>query len=241
MNSPGARIWLLISALSFGGCATMHYGDETHSADRKFAMSCDIDRSIAHKRFAALVCSLENKSTEWQIFEVTSLKVFAADKTPLHVSEPSEIEDFYTAYRFEHQTNAHNTDMVIAGLLVGGMAAMTSSDSAVGSSGAASVVGASVFSTGRSMSERHNDIQYGTHAASYSNTLFGPGHLLTPQTRIPSDLFVRKRVLVESASVNESPASLQVCFAKPSTECLVVPVYMSGRGECRSHVSGISC
>lgn len=216
------------------GCVTTHYGEGVKSPGQDFTVSCSDNYEIDHGQFSGVVCTFENTTKEWQTFELREVKALMPGGAVAHVATPSEINDFLAAYRFEQEKNGRNTDVLLAGLVLGGVGAMIAGgDSPVGTAGAVTAVGAGAYSGARDFTKDHRQTQYGKvrqGAAEAEGPGYGPEHMLGGAFRVPSELFVRKHLLAEYKGSEAKIESLELCFAKPRAECMQVPLYWGTKG-----------
>ena len=53
---------------------------------------------------------------------------------------------------------------------------------------------------------------------------YGDSHLLGPNVRIPSHLFVRRAFVIETAKDEPLPSTASLCIDLPTSECFDIPI-----------------
>lgn len=201
-------------------CATIHPGIEVNSPTMPLAASCKPTDVIQADPFKLIVCTFENQSNSWLNLGIESVS-FKNSHHSVKILTPEDIRAFSTAYAEKARMDAWNQDLAIATIGLVGVATMvagsSSGSSGLNLTGATLVTGAAAYDTGHKLSKTSAHAQHG-------GLEFGSEHILHRNTiKIPSQLFVRKRLLVEITDYSQLPAELTICF-RDNQGCLDLPI-----------------
>lgn len=196
-------------ALACSGCATTHQGAEQSFQGATAVVSCAEDARFRTHHHTSMTCTFENTGDEWRSFEVANLTASKGAR----LLAPEETAVFAHAWEFKAAKENYNADLALAALaLTGLVVAGTSGDRHAGAVGLGVFAGATAASVGREVGSARREVESGP-------ILYSSNHLLGGKFQVPPELFVRKGFLIEFASKDAMPDSLQICFTAPQVEC----------------------
>ena len=206
-------VLVIMSCFATSGCVTTHYQSPQAVASGTLGVSCSKPDWLTDE-FAAITCTFENKTNSWLDLEATdaltegnqNLRALSADQT----------NSFLTAYKFKKTKDNANTNLVVASLVIAGLAvAAGSGHSHVGPAG----LGAAAAATGY---ETYREVDQSVHQAQYPD--YGNSHILGPKVQIPAKLFLRRSMIIQAAKKETEIGALDICLSSPQIECFTVNI-----------------
>lgn len=200
------------------GCVTIHQGYIYNFSEKQLAVSCGKDLSISHEKIKSVTCAFENTGDSWLEVKVGSFYPNAGQGSEsLTVLSPDRVQSFVTAYSFQRKMSEHNTNLVLAGLVIGSAIGSGSSKGIVSTGSSAALVGAVAAGAAIEAANSHYqamDLRY----------TYGDGHILGSSFELPPKSFLRKTALIEDAN-DIWPASIELCIELPEKSCQVLPFW----------------
>lgn len=192
-----------ITALSFlGACITTHVNQPT-SLDSGLAMSCAYNPAFSNPTMASIACAIENASGDWQNLKVESISF--PDDPNASIVPPKDLDALAQAYAIKKNRDDVNLGLLLGGLVVAGALAMAlANDKATAYSGAATYTGATSALAVKGARESYVRSQYGS-------PMFSEEHLLGGEFRVPPNLALDKKLVINHKGTR--PSALRLCLA----------------------------
>lgn len=193
------------------GCVTTHSGPVHELKDSRLNVSCAPNPAVDSDRFKLITCAFENVGDDWTNVSVDSVKVADAK-----VSTPEETVAFAEAWSNQAKQDRYNTDLALAGAMVGGLVlAIAGGSSQVSGAGLGIASGAALTSAGRDVRDEYREAQYGRS--------YGADHMMGGAMRIPPEGFVRRSVLLEQKKGQTTLGrTIDLCLKQSTTSCITV-------------------
>ena len=221
---------LIVSGSAFAvflnpACVTTHVGNEYKFAEQKLIVSCGNDSRIHHDYVKSITCTIQNTGDTWVTTRFSEFRsLTTAEQSSYEILSPAKIKSFTAAYNFEESKERFNTQMILAGLIIGSAVIASAGDYNASSTLLSAGLAGAVSGEFIEEQEKAMGIQYE----------FGDQHLLGPAFELPPDSFVRKTILIGARNSKPGawPDEIELCLAEPVAECRVLS-FLSNRERVR--------
>lgn len=179
--------------LSFG-CATTHTGVSAESPDKSVILSVDRLAELSDKYYSFYEYTIENKSSEWKQVQVVDMD-FAGQET--EVLTDDKLSAWIEGAELKQKKSQYNKDLLLGSMVaIGGITAMTSSNTNVQTLGVATMGAGAIGSVATSISRAKQQATSGIRGQ--NNTVSVPAtHVFVP-TKIAPESYVKRWVVLRS-------------------------------------------
>ncbi len=193
-------------------CVSTHSSHPVQLSSVPVKVSCSYGSEIKMNSISGIVCNLENQSRSWQDLKIRSVRF--PDQADAKIVAAQDMQALAEAIAIKQKREDHNTAMALSALiLTGALVAVGSSQSS--QAGEAVMLGGVTAAGAR-------DVKKNYEAAQYGPAVYGRDHLLSGSLRIPSELSIRRQIVIDHPT--EKPQSMEICWTAAQDECIVLPL-----------------
>lgn len=191
-------------------CVSTHSAHPVQLTSTPVKVSCSYGSEIKMNSISGIVCNMENQSRTWQDLKIRSVRF--PDQPDVKIVAADDMQSLAEAMAIKEKREDHNVAMALSGLiLTGALVAVGSTQSA--KAGEAVMLGGVTAAGVR-------DVRKGYEAAQYGPAVYGRDHLLSGSLRIPSELSIRRQLVIDHPT--QKPKSMEICWTAAQDECIVL-------------------
>ncbi len=208
-----SRLMAATTLMSFiPACVSTHSSQPIQLSSVPVKVSCSYGSEIKMNSISGIVCNMENQSRSWQDLKIRSIRF--PDQADAKIVAAQDMQALAEAIAIKQKREDHNTAMALSALILTG--ALVAAGSTQSSQAGEAVMLGGITAAGA------RDVKKGYEAAQYGPAVYGRDHLLSGALRIPSELSIRRQLVIDHPT--EKPQSMEICWASAQDECIVLPL-----------------